>query len=136
MRKMEKDPFSIVENALNTPVSPDKRKAKEFIQQKPQKTVEADTGKENREISSPGTTLATENLQESFKRAAAVYKKYQDNIRKAQTMKSEILIGAKNGDDLKGLLLKAAVCIGCLTGDSKVYAENMKQYLEKYQENK
>lgn len=122
MRKMEKDPFSIVENALNAPVSPDKKKAKEFIQKKPQKTVEADTDKENREISSPGTTLATEDLQESFKRAAAVYKKYQENIKKAQMLKSRILLGAKNGEDLKNLLLLASQCIGCLTGDDTVFA--------------
>ena len=122
MRKMEKDPFSIVENALNAPVSPDKKKAKEFMQKKPQKTVEADTDKENREISSPGTTLATEDLQESFKRAAAVYKKYQENIKKAQMLKSRILLGAKNGEDLKNLLLLASQCIGCLTGDDTVFA--------------
>jgi hypothetical protein len=79
--------------------------------------------------------IKTGNMQDAYRKAAAVYKTYQDNIRKAQTMKAEILIGAKNGNDLKDLLLKAAVCIGCLTGDSKVYAENMKQYLEKYQEN-
>lgn len=79
--------------------------------------------------------IKTGNMQDAYRKAAAVYKTYQDNIRKAQTMKAEILIGAKNGNDLKDLLVKAAVCIGCLTGDSKVYAENMKQYLEKYQEN-
>lgn len=135
MRKMEKDPFSIVENALKAPVSPDKKKAKEFIQKKPQKAVEADTGKENREISSPGTTLATENLQESFKRAAAVYKKYQENIKKAQMLKSRILLGAKNGEDLKDLLLLASQCIGCLTGDDTVFAQNMEQYLNQYREN-
>lgn len=132
---MEQDPFAIVESALNAPVRPDNGTAGEFVQAEPQKALETKPGRENEELNSPGTTLATENLQESFKRAAAVYKKYQDNIRKAQTMKSEILIGAKNGDDLKDLLLKAAVCIGCLTGDSKVYAENMKQYLMQYRDN-
>lgn len=132
---MEKDPFSIVENALNAPVSPDKKKAKEFIQKKPQKTVEADTDKENREISSPGTALATENLQESFKRAAAVYKFYQENIKKAQMLKSRILLGAKNGEDLKYLLLLASQCIGCLTGDDTVFAQNMEQYLKQYRDN-
>lgn len=94
---MEQDPFAIVESALNAPVRPDNGTAGEFVQVEPQKALETKPGRENEELNSPGTTLATENLQESFKRAAAVYKKYQDNIRKAQTMKSEILIGAKMG---------------------------------------
>lgn len=132
---MEKDPFAIVENALNAPVRPDNGTAGEFVQAEPQKALETKPGEENAELNSPGTTLATENLQESFKRAAAVYKKYQENIKKAQILKSEILIGAKNGDDLKDLLLKAAVCIGCLTGDDTVYSQNMEQYLKQYRDN-
>ena len=49
--------------------------------------------------------IKTGNMQDAYRKAAAVYKTYQDNIRKAQTMKAEILIGAKNGNDLKDLLL-------------------------------
>lgn len=132
---MEKDPFSIVENALNAAVSHDKGNAEKFIQAEPQKAVETKPGKENGGISSPGTTLATENLQASFKRAAAVYKTYQENIKKAQMLKSRILLGAKNGEDLKDLLLLASQCIGCLTGDDTVYSQNMEQYLKQYRDN-
>lgn len=132
---MEQDPFAIVENALNAPVRPDNGTAGEFVQAEPQKALETKPGEENEKLNSPGTTLATENLQESFKRAAAVYKKYQENIKKAQMLKSRILLGAKNGEDLKDLLLLASRCIGCLTGDDTVYSQNMEQYLKQYREN-
>ena len=127
------DPFDFLQKAVNGVTTAQTHPAGETISTESKNAVH---GQAEQESGNVGIEIKTGNMQDAYRQAAAVYKKYQDNIRKAQTMKSEILIGAKNGDDLKDLLLKAAVCIGCLTGDSKVYAENMKQYLEKYQENK
>lgn len=129
---MEKDPFAIIENALNSPVNPDKEREEEFVQTDTQNTVKRPTGEEIGEMRPPGSTLATENLQESFKRAESVYKTYQENIKKSQMLKSRILIGAQKGEDPVDLLLLAARCIGCLTGDDLVYSRNMETYLEKY----
>lgn len=126
------DPFDFLQKAVNGDTTAKTHPAGKTISTESENTVHGQTEQESGNV---GIEIKTGNMQDAYRKAAAVYKTYQDNIRKAQTMKAEILIGAKNGNDLKGLLLKAAVCIGCLTGDSKVYAENIKQYLEKYQEN-
>lgn len=68
------------------------------------------------------------SLQDNYKRATAVYMKYQEAIRKSQILKSEILIGAREGNNPYELLAKAAECIGLLTGDT-VYTSTMSGYL-------
>lgn len=69
--------------------------------------------------------IATLNMQDNYKRAADVYAKYQDNIRAASNLRSELLLGAKAGRNPYDLLLLAAECIGAMTGDTTVYAANM-----------
>ncbi|WP_444319459.1 hypothetical protein [Megasphaera sp.] len=125
------DPFDFVKSALNGDMAERQPRTDETIGTDGKNASE---GKIDTKSDALGLAIKTGNMQDEYRQAAAVYKKYQENIKKAQILKSEILIGAKNGDDLKDLLLKAAVCIGCLTGDSKVYAENMKQYLMQYRD--
>lgn len=62
---------------------------------------------------------------------AAVYRKYQENIKKSEVLKGKILLGAMHGENVHKLLLQAAECIGLLTGDNSVYATNMKTYILK-----
>lgn len=50
-------------------------------------------------------------------RMRAVYREYQDNIRKAEEQKSELLKGIKRGTDESELLLIAVECIAILTHD-------------------
>lgn len=46
------------------------------------------------------------------------YRQYQDNIKKAGQLRSDIIKGAAAGEDTQALLLKACECIGAMTGDA------------------
>lgn len=54
--------------------------------------------------------------------AKRVYKTYQENIRKAAGLPSEILRGTRAGESPYTLLLKACKVIGLLTSDSTFYS--------------
>ena len=52
-----------------------------------------------------------------------VYRQQQERIRRAGTLREEILKGVKAGEDPRALLLKAVDCIGCMTGDTVIYSQ-------------
>ena len=54
--------------------------------------------------------------------AQRVYKTYQENIRKAGGLRSELLKGAQAGESCYSLLLKACKCISLMTSDSVLYS--------------
>lgn len=126
------DPFDFVKSALNGDMAERQPRTDETIGTDGKNASE---GKIDTKSDALGLAIKTGNMQDEYRQAAAVYKVYQDNIHKAQIMKSEILLGAKKGEDLKDLLLLASQCIGCLTGDDTVFAQNMEQYLKQYREN-
>lgn len=125
------DPFDFVKSALNGDMVEQQPRADETISTDGKNASE---GKIDTKSDALGLAIKTGNMQDEYRQAAAVYKKYQENIQKAQILKSEILIGAKNGEDPLHLLLLASQCIGCLTGDDTVYSRNMEQYLKQYRE--
>lgn len=59
--------------------------------------------------------------QADHERAAGVYREYQENIRRAGHIRTELLKGAESGEPLDGLLLKAARCISLMTADDLFY---------------
>lgn len=54
-------------------------------------------------------------------RAAAAYKHYQDNIRAAGQLTTDIIKGLNTGRDIYDLFLMAVKAIGCMTGDNSIY---------------
>lgn len=59
--------------------------------------------------------------QADREKAANVYREYQNNIRLAGSLKTEIIKGSKAGDPLEDLLLKAVKCISVMTADDLFY---------------
>lgn len=87
-----------------------------------------DPGQQERELSK---TAENALLQDQHERQVvrAAFKEYQENIKRSGTLRSEILKGAQAGDDPTELLLKAAECIGRMTGDN-MYHEQVRRAVE------
>lgn len=68
----------------------------------------------------PSPESVTEALQE---RVAGVYRKQQENIRKAGGLRTEITKGIQAGQSTYQLLLKAMECISLMTGDGGFYSQ-------------
>ena len=54
-------------------------------------------------------------------RAAAAYKQYQDNIRAAGQLTTDIIKGLNTGQDIHDLFLMAVKAISCMTSDNYLY---------------
>lgn len=54
-------------------------------------------------------------------RAAAAYKHYQDNIRAAGQLTTDIIKGLNTGQDIHDLFLMAVKAISCMTSDNHLY---------------
>ena len=53
-----------------------------------------------------------------------IYHIQQENIRKADTLRSEILKGIQRAEEPTVLLLKAIKCISLMTGDTVIYTQS------------
>lgn len=53
--------------------------------------------------------------QTNYQRTLAIYKEYQENIRRSSTLQTEILKGLKAGESIYSLFLKAMEAIGRMT---------------------
>lgn len=58
--------------------------------------------------------------------AAAAYREYQENIKRAGELRTAILKGLDAGENPYRLLYMAAECIGRMTGETKAFAETVK----------
>lgn len=56
-------------------------------------------------------------------RSLNMYKDYQNNIKAAGQLRTEILKGTRAAEDSLSLLLKACKCISCMTGDKLFYEQ-------------
>ena len=61
-----------------------------------------------------------------------MYAAYQTNIKRAGTLRSDILKGLKSGEDLAAILLKALECISLMTGDIMLFEQGKKDLLAVY----
>lgn len=66
----------------------------------------------------PDAEREIEALKDELRQA---YKTYQDNIRAAGQLRTEIIKGCKAGEPDRELLLKAIECIGLMTGEGVIY---------------
>lgn len=67
--------------------------------------------------------------QADHEKALTVYREYQENIRRAGSLKADILKGSKDGEPLEDLLLKAVKCISLMTADD-LFAKLIEKDLE------
>ena len=61
-----------------------------------------------------------------------MYATYQQNIKRAGTLRSDILKGLKAGEDPLAILLKALECISLMTGDTMIYTQSKEDLLAIY----
>lgn len=62
-----------------------------------------------------------ERIKSACEQAAAVYKTYQENIRKAEALDTDILEGLQRGESLAALFLKAVRAYTLCTGSTLSY---------------
>lgn len=67
--------------------------------------------------------------QEDRARLQEAYRDYQNNIKNAGDLRTQILKGARAGEDPTALLLKACQCISSMTGE-KLFSEQVEQDLK------
>lgn len=65
-------------------------------------------------------------------RVREVYATYQNNIKKAGELRSNILKGLQAGEDPIALLLQAIECISLMTGDTVIYTQSKANILAVY----
>lgn len=70
-------------------------------------------------------------LQER-ERLRKAYNTYHENIRRAGSLRSDILKGMKRGEEPLDLLLKAVECISLMTGDTAIYSQSKADILAIY----
>lgn len=67
--------------------------------------------------------LDTQREREDRQRSLEVYRTYQENIKTSSQLKTEILKGAKAGESVYSLLLKACKAISLMTSNSVFYSQ-------------
>ena len=61
-----------------------------------------------------------------------MYATYQQNIKRAGTLRGDIVKGIQSGENPLELLLKAVECISLMTGDTVIYAQSKEDILAVY----
>ena len=70
-------------------------------------------------------------LQER-ERTREMYATYQDNIKRAGSLRADLLKGIQRGEEPLALLLKAVECISLMTGDTVIYDQSREDILAIY----
>lgn len=95
------------------------------LQNRRQAQAEGSLALEPQETEAPASALVWLNRQKQEQEATSkAYKTYQDNIKRAGTLRSEITKGILQGEAPAGLLLKAIECISLMTGDTVILTQN------------
>lgn len=64
-----------------------------------------------------------DSIKEERERAKAVYKKYQQNIKTSGQLQTALLKGARQGEDIYSLFLKAVKAISLMTSNTTFYTQ-------------
>ncbi len=65
-------------------------------------------------------------LQKELEQARKVYATHQENTKRSELLRADILKGLKHGEKPAVLLLKALECISLMTGNTVFYAQGKK----------
>lgn len=71
-----------------------------------------------------GAIYGLEREKQERENARQMYDTYQQNIKRAGTLRGDILKGLRAGEDPLAILLKAVECISLMTGDTVVYTQS------------
>ena len=71
-----------------------------------------------------GAMYRLESEKKDREHARQMYATYQQNIRRAGILRSDIAKGLKTGEDPLAILLKAIECISLMTGDTVMYIQS------------
>ena len=64
-----------------------------------------------------------EQRKQDHQRSKEVYKTYQKNIHKSETLQTEIIKGLSAGEDIYSLFLKAVEALASVTNDNQLYKQ-------------
>lgn len=70
-----------------------------------------------------GSIYSLEKEKQEREQARCVYATYQQNIKRAGTLRRDIATGIKEGGNPLPILLKAIECISLMTGDTVLYSQ-------------
>lgn len=79
-----------------------------------------------------GAIYGLEREKQAKDQARQMYETYQQNIKRAGTLRGDIAKGILRGEDPLALLLKAVECISLMTGDTMIYTQSKKDLLAVY----
>lgn len=112
--------FNIGNNAI-TPKTPTEATKEKRLYKNP---IKNKSGTEGQESNNKGITELQRELNKRNKeieRAKQVYEVHQENTKKAETLRKEILKGVRAGQDITPLFLKAVEIISLTTSDTVFY---------------
>lgn len=101
-----------------------------ILEELPKKIIEQDFNTENDEVRGSLHTLRKD--QRDREEARQVMKEYQENIKKSEELRREILKGINQGESTTDLLIKALECISLTTGDTVIYNQGKNVIINKY----
>lgn len=79
-----------------------------------------------------GAIHRLESEKKERENARQMYATYQQNIKRAGMLRSDIAKGLKAGEDPLAILLKAVECISLMTGDTVIYTQSKEDLLAIY----
>ena len=79
-----------------------------------------------------GAVYGLEREAQERTNARQMYGTYQQNIKRAGRLRSDILKGLRSGEDPLAILLKALECISLMTGDTMIYTQSKADLLAIY----
>lgn len=106
-------------NKLRTD-APQKPQKSPFKPTKQKGDIETPTNSEKAKI---GGLYELESLQTEQSRCKAVYREYQQNIKTSELIQADILKGARAGEDIYSLFLKAVKAISLVTDNNLFYSQ-------------
>lgn len=71
----------------------------------------------------PQLQRKADRKKQEIDRSLEICREYQDNIKKSSQLQTEILKGARAGEDVYSLLLKACKAISLMTANSQFYSQ-------------
>lgn len=82
----------------------------------------------------PGLQREADQRAEALRRAADVYKRYQDGIKATELLQAQILKGIRAQEDIYSLFLKATKALSLTISNREFYAQIVKELPQYYPE--
>lgn len=87
------------------------------------KTIKQEAAK--RDFTPAKGAHSLEKQKRERERYTAACTEYQENIKRSEELRAEILKGIRSGEDLEKLLINSLKCISLMTGDTVIYNQGV-----------